>query len=539
MKSRALLTGLLLLLPALANASEPAKVTFAEHIAPIVHAKCTMCHRKGQSGPFELVTYEDVRERAATIQAVVHDNYMPPWKPVNKDIQFANDRRLTPKEKSLLDRWVESGMPAGDLASIQPPKYPDGWSLGKPDLVVKMKDAFRVPASGPDVYRSFVFRLDLKEDKWVKAIELRPSARSVVHHALFFLDQSGSARAQEGRDGQPGFRGMSFLSAGSGNRSRGGAGRGFSAGDFSARGLGGYVPGATPNKLPGDLAQLLPKGSDIVMQTHFHPSGKVEWEQTEMAIYFADKPPSRQIVGVQLPPLFGRFAGLDVPAGEKNFKISQSVILPVDVEAISIGGHAHYICREMEMMATLPDGEKMTLMRIDDWDLDWQDRYQFAKPLSLPAGTTLYAEIIYDNSADNPENPYSPPQRIKWGRESNDEMGSVTVQVIAKDETDRPELQRAVSKSLTDAVRKNLPDSIANRLRDRLQSQSQSQSQGQGDNSTLLKRWDANKDGKLQRSEVPRFLHKRIFDAADADGDDVIDADELQKARQQLEGRRR
>ena len=208
-----------------------------------------------------------------------------------------------------------------------------------------------------------------------------------------------------------------------------------------------------PNKLPGDLAQWLPKGSDIVMQTHFHPSGKVEWEQTEMAIYFADKPPSRQTVDVPLPPLFGRFAGLNVPAGEKNFRISQSITLPVDVEAISIRGHAHYICREMEMTATLPDGEKITLMQIDDWDLDWQDRYQFAKPLSLPAGTKLYAEIIYDNSADNPENPYSPPQTIKWGRESNDEMGAVTLQVIAKDETDRPELQRAVSKSLTDSAR--------------------------------------------------------------------------------------
>ena len=220
---------------------------------------------------------------------------------------------------------------------------------------------------------------------------------------------------------------------------------------------------------------------------------------------------------------------------------AQSITLPVDVEAISIRGHAHYICREMEMTATLPDGEKMTLMKIDDWDLDWQDRYQFAKPLSLPAGTKLYAEITYDNSADNPENPYSPPQRIKWGRESNDEMGAVTVQVIAKDETDHPELQRAVSKSLTDAarknlpgsLRKNLPGSLANRLRDRFQGQ------GQGGNSALLKRLDANKDGKLQRSEVPRFLQKRIFDAADTNGDDVIDADELQKARQPLERRRR
>ena len=149
-------------------------------------------------------------------------------------------------------------------------------------------------------------------------------------------------------------------------------------------------------------------------------------------------------------------------------------------------GLLEYSGREMEMTATLPDGEKVTLIKIDDWDLDWQDRYQLAKPLSLPAGTKLYAEIIYDNSA---ENPYSPPQRIQWGRESNDEMGAVTVQVIAKDETDRPELQRAVSKSLTDSARS--------------------------------------------------FFQKRILDAAGVKRDDVIDADELQPARQQLQGRRR
>ena len=144
--------------------------------------------------------------------------------------------------------------------------------------------------------------------------------------------------------------------------------------------------------------------------------------------------------------------------------------------------------------------------------MDWQDRYHLAKPLSLPAGTKLYAEIIYDNSADNPENPYSPPQRIKWGRESNDEIGAVTLQVVAKDEADRPELQRAVSESLTDAVRKSLPDSLTNRLRGL---------GGQGRNSPLLK-----------------LLEERILDA-DAIGDEMIDADESQTARQQLEGRRR
>ena len=190
-----------------------------------------------------------------------------------------------------------------------------------------------------------------------------------------------------------------------------------------ARGLGGYVPGSTPNRLPGDLAMSLPRGSDIVMQTHFHPAGKTEVEQAELALYFADRRPSRDIIPVMIPPIFGFASNIQIPPGEKNFRVSDAITLPVDTQAIGVSGHAHYICREMKLTAELPQGRLLVLLHIDDWDLDWQDQYLFASPIDLPAGTELHVEILYDNSTDNPENPFHPPQEIRWGRGSDDEIG--------------------------------------------------------------------------------------------------------------------
>lgn len=501
--------------------AEANEITFSEHVAPIVHSRCTICHRQGQSGPFQLLTFEEVRDRAATIQAVVHDDYMPPWKPVNTDVHFSNDRRLTPQERKLLDKWVAGGMPAGDLETIDPPTFPGGWSLGEPDLVLKMERSFQVPAAGPDIYRSFVFPTNLTEDRWVKAVEVRPSARGVVHHALFFIDQTQAARRDDGQDGQPGFTGMKFLRAGGLKR----------IGQLSNLMLSAYVPGAMPNRLPGDLAVRLPGNSDIVMQTHFHPSGKKESEQTEIAIYFADRAPSRQLTAIQLPPMFGRFSGLDVPAGQSDYEIGQSFTLPVGVEAIAVTGHAHYICREMEMLATLPEGRVITLLKIDDWDLDWQDQYQFADPVPLPAGTRIDARIVYDNSADNPENPFSPPERIRWGRESTDEMGSVTLRVVAQDEDELPQLQLATREMFKDLIRQT-PNGLLNTRFAGMIGKPTFQK-------TMLAFLDRNKDGSLQASEFPERARRQFMIFADTDNNDVVDQKELSIALKQLERLRR
>lgn len=519
--------------------SLPEQVTYHSDVAPILFDKCAGCHRPGQVGPFPLLTYDDASQRARTILAVIESGYMPPWKPINHNLPYANDRRLTDRETSLLQRWVQQGKRRGDeRAGPSRPEFPEKWMLGEPDLVVKMNGQFQVPASGPDIYRSFVFPLDLKEDKWVKAVELRPTARQSVHHALFFIDGTRSARKQDGQDGRAGISGMSFLALANGDsenedddsppgepapsdnwwqRLRGlasppqptsQADRFGQLDRALSRGLGGYVPGAVPARLPDDLAMHLPAGSDVIMQTHFHPAGKPEIEQAELGLYFADKPPSQQLVPIQVPAMFGFGARIDVPPGESDYVIEDAFTLPVAVQVISVGGHAHYICREMSMEATLPDGTSKMLMEIDDWDLDWQDRYYFQDRVQLPAGTKLKTRLVYDNSEQNPENPHQPPKRIRWGRQSTDEMGSVTLQVVAQDEAERPELESH--------LRQYFLDTVVRQFRD-----------GNG-MVRLLRQLDSDGDGMLQRSEAPPRL-SRNFSLFDRDRNNALDREELER----------
>ncbi|NNC86963.1 MAG: EF-hand domain-containing protein [Akkermansiaceae bacterium] len=490
----------------------PAEVTFNEHIAPVIHGKCSSCHRPGQSGPFSLITYKEVKKKSGTIEEVLLDRYMPPWKPVNDNVHFANDRRLSEGEIEAFSAWVEAGCPEGDAAKKpEPPEYPSDWYLGEPDLVVRMQGEFTVPAEGRDIYRSFVFPVNLPEEKWVKAVELRPRAKAAMHHALFFIDSERQARKIDGRDGRAGISGMGFLRR---EEREGGIGGG--------RGLGGHVPGAVPALLPGDLAMHLPAGADVVMQTHFHPSGKEEVEHAELAFYFADKPPSKPLIPVQVPPAFGRLAGIDIPAGQADYTVRDHVVLPADVEAISIGGHAHYICKEMTMTATLPGGKEMVLLEIDDWDLDWQDRYTFAEPLKLPKGTRIETVLVYDNSAGNPENPHDPPQRIKWGRESSDEMGSVTLTVVAAKRGQSEMIERGIRRQ-TGA---RALGAVVAGIRDR-------------EKQLSFDYHDQDDDGKLSWAEVPEAHRKGIFRNFDTDSNRVIEGPEAAALGKWLEGVRK
>jgi mono/diheme cytochrome c family protein len=429
---------------------QPAPVTFAEHVAPIVFRSCAPCHRPGEAAPFSLLTYEDVQKRGKLIASVTASRYMPPWHADSEMGTFRDDRRLTDAQIETIRSWVQAGMPAGDLQKMpQTPKFTPGWQLGTPDLVVRMEQAFEVPADGPDVFRNFAVKLNLSEDKWVKAIEFRPSANA-SHHALFFVDVTGQAVELDAADPRPGFIGMNFLAG-----SLLGQGRGQRAAtvrDRGAAGLGGWAVGGSPRELPEGLARRLPKEADLVLQMHFHPTGKIEREQSTIGFYFADAPPKRKLAGLQLPPLFGALAGIDIPAGEKRFVIKDSFTLPIDVEVIGAGAHAHYLAKDMRMAAVLPDGSKKDLMRIPDWDFNWQERYYFKEPLRLPKGTRIDVEIAYDNSNQNPSNPNSPPKRVTFGQQSTDEMGSMSIEVVAVRERDLPEFAEAVQEHLQKSV---------------------------------------------------------------------------------------
>jgi mono/diheme cytochrome c family protein len=418
---------------ALSGVEAPAPVTFTENIAPIVYQNCVTCHRAGEAAPFPLISYDDVKKHAKTIVRVTGSRYMPPWHAAHGFGDFADERRLTDDQIATIADWFDHGMPEGDRSKLPPlPKFADGWHLGTPDLIVKMPAGFELPASGPDVYRNFVVPTNLAEDKWVRAIEFRPSARKAVHHVLFAYDASHTLARRDGRDGRPGFGGMGSAGVSPGNPGAVGP-------------LGGWAVGSTPAFLPEGVALPLPKGSDLILQMHFHLTGKPEMEQATVGIYFAEKAPERRLYSIQMPALFGFGAGIDIPPGEKNFTIDDSFVLPVDLKAFFVAAHAHYLAREMKATATLPDGTQQPILWIQDWDFNWQDRYFYKAPVVLPKGTRIDVHLSYDNSDDNPRNPHpSPAMRVQWGEQSFDEMGSVVLAAQALQASDEPALQRAL-----------------------------------------------------------------------------------------------
>jgi uncharacterized protein (TIGR03437 family) len=399
-------------------------VTFSEHIAPIVYNNCTKCHRPGQVAPMTLMSYDDVRRFGGTIASQTQSRFMPPWKPEPGWVAYRDERRLTPDQIALIGQWVANGMPEGDPAKAPPvPQFPDGWQLGTPDLILEMPAAFSVPADGPDIYRNFVLPTNLTEDKWIKAIELKPSARVVVHHSLFFSDTTGGARALDAKDGQPGFPGFGTI---------------FTVGNpLSAinGGLGGWVPGTTPAFLPEGLALPLPKNSDFLLQTHFHPNGQAQSEKTVIGLYFGPAP-ARPLTQVQVPAFFGIRANISIPAGAPDYKVRGSFTLPVDVDAVGVWAHAHYLGKEAKLTATLPTGEVRILLWIKQWDFNWQDQYLFQDLLPLPKGTRLDGELVYDNSENNYRNPNTPPKLVQWGENSTDEMGSLLLNVVPRQAAD-------------------------------------------------------------------------------------------------------
>jgi len=397
--------------------------TFATDVAPIVYSHCSSCHRPGQAAPFSLLSYEDVKRRGTLIVAATGRRYMPPWHatPSPNFPEFRDDRRLTDADIATLKTWVDAGMPAGDLSRApKPPVFPEGWALGPPDIEVSYPEAIDVPADGPDLYRTITLPLDRPDDAWVTAVDFAPGVRAVVHHALFFAAPAATPR--EGRGGNDSVLGLR-------------------TGGLPS--LGGWVPGMTPRFFPDGIAQPLPAHSNLVIQLHLHPSGKVEHERGKMAIYVTRQPPAKRLNSLQVPPMFGFAQGIDIPAAENRYVVKDSFVLPVDVEAFGARGHAHYLAREMKMTATLPDGTTRGLLWISDWDFGWQDSYFYKTPFKLPSGTRIDSEITYDNSYANPRNPNSPPKRVKWGLGTLDEMGSMTLLAVASSRADDRELRQA------------------------------------------------------------------------------------------------
>lgn len=389
-------------------------LTFTGDVAPLLRDHCAACHRPGGWGSFSVLDYREVRPRARLIADVVRRRVMPPWKPEpDHGGPFVGERRLTDAEIARIDAWVSGGAIAGVEPSAAPAELPipSEWHLGQPDLVVSLPAPYILPAGDVDVFRNFVLPIPISAPRFVKGIEFQPSDRSAAHHANIRIDATGNAQRLDERDPAPGYQGIIPTSAT------------FPDGHFL-----GWTPGQVAPLLPPGMSWRLDPGSSLVVQIHLAPVSDPAPLTFRVAFYFTDTPPAHTPVMLRL----GR-QDIDIPPGTRQYVVTDSYVLPVDVEVHAVQPHAHRLAREVRGVATLPDHSRRELIYIKEWDFHWQDVYRYRAPFWLPKGTTLQMEYSYDNSAANPNNAGKPLVRVRYGQQTSDEMGDLWIQALPRD----------------------------------------------------------------------------------------------------------
>jgi peroxiredoxin len=360
------------------------EVTYAKHVAGILQKRCQECHRPGQVAPFSLLTYDDASAWADTIREVVREERMPPWHADPRHGKFSNDRRLPRDEAELLVAWADQNCPKGDEKDMPPPvKFPDGWSIGTPDVVFKMKDEYKVPATGVLPYERFEVDPGFKEDRWVRATEARPGNRAVVHHIIVYAVPPGGKPYQN---------------------------------DGTAALLAGWAPGDMPSNYPKGTAKRIAAGSKLIFEVHYTPNGKEEEDRSSVGLIFADGPPEYAVTTNILADL-----PIRIPPGKANHREEFTYTFPEDCKLVSFMPHMHLRGVSAKYVATYPDGKTETLLSVPDYDFGWQSVYRFADPVPIPKGTKLAWVGVWDNSADNPRNP-DPKADVRWGLQTWDEM---------------------------------------------------------------------------------------------------------------------
>jgi hypothetical protein len=355
------------------------------------------------------LNYRDASKRARLLRTVTEERTMPPWKGEPGFGPFVDERRLTDDQIALIARWVAEGTPEGDPADLpSPPQFTPGWQLGEPDLVVTMTEPYALVAEGRDDYRCFVIPFAPPPGKYIQAVEYRPGNRRIVHHAVLTSLPHQAA--------------MDKLAAGDGKS----FGSGLAPpGQLLPGPLAIWTPGKESRPLPEGLGAAWPNGADLVLQLHLHPSGKPETEQSTIGFHFTDQPPRSRL---QMTIVANNH--VDIPPGASDHVIEASRTLKQAVEVYGIFPHMHLIGRTTKLTATLPDGSVVPLLSIADWDFNWQQYYQFATPVPLPAGTRLDGRWTYDNSTANRANPNKEPTRVTFGEQTINEMAITVLDVI-------------------------------------------------------------------------------------------------------------
>ncbi|MCS7471193.1 redoxin domain-containing protein [Stieleria sp. ICT_E10.1] len=359
------------------------EVTFTKHIAPIFNAHCVSCHRDGEIAPFTLSSYDDVLGWEDTILEVIADNRMPPWSANPAHGTFANDPRLSERERDLIETWVDNGMPEGDVRDLPaPPEFVAGWQIGRPDEVITMRDrAFRVPAEGVVDYQRFVVDPGWEEDKYIVAAEARPDKRSVVHHILVYVIPEGEQR-QDLRQV-----------------------------------VAGYAPGSPPMELKDGVALRVEAGSKLLFEMHYTPNGTEQEDLSYLGVKFTTKLNVRKL-------LRGRLAintKFEIPPGEPNHVVSATYHARTEENLISMSPHMHLRGKSFRYVAHFPDNTTKVLLDVPNYDFNWQLKYVLAEPLRIPRNTRIECTAVFDNSESNLTNP-DPTRPVRWGDQSFDEM---------------------------------------------------------------------------------------------------------------------
>lgn len=401
---------------AIAGSAAP---TYSRDVAPILNENCVSCHRPGQAAPMALRTYEEVRPWVKSISKYVRQGEMPPWHADPNHGRFKNDRSLTQAEIDTIVHWAKRGAPKGDDADLPPlPEFSEtDWRLGEPDFVVEF-ERVELPATGPDEFRDLVATVDIPEDRYLSALEILPEDRSVVHHVIIF--QNGAS---------------------------------------SQGWIGAWAAGTDPMVFPEGTGRLLKKGARLVADMHYHPSGKAASDVTRLGLHFADT----SAIEKELINLWIVNASFSIPPGDPNHEVLASHTFEQDSHILTLAPHMHYRGKDFTYVATYPDGREDTLLKVNDYDFNWQTVYELEQPLAAPKGTRIDCVAHFDNSEGNPDNP-DPTRRVGFGDESYDEMMIGFVDYIV-DEGRAPEPpQSKISRALDELAAAHPGD--AYRLRD-------------------------------------------------------------------------
>jgi hypothetical protein len=392
----------------------PDTVTFAE-VAPLFRAHCMPCHRAGQAGPFPLISYNDVRRKAKTVRKMVVNRWMPPWPADTAYTRFLGERALPERPIALIVKWVDQGCLVGDTTQLPPlPVFPEGSLLGKPDAVVWLPDSFHIPGDGRDRFMIAKAPFELPRDTFLRAVEFVPGNRQLVHHMNGAM-VSYVPRAKTGNMLPTGY--IHADSTGSLNAYR----------LLHLQNDDGSWPELTPNMvnyLPGLAPAFYPpgigglrihrEGAFLMNTLHYGPSHKDTIDRSRFNLWFTDTPPQRPMRELALgtlgmspvvPPL------IIPPDTVMSFTTSMSV--PKDISVLTVNPHLHLLGKHFLAYAVTPRGDTIPLIRINDWDFRWQYAYTFTHMLHIPKGSVIRVEASFDNTANNPNNPYDPPRLVR------------------------------------------------------------------------------------------------------------------------------